>query len=46
MPETVSSARSIQGKLDMVMKETKLTERLAVEFGVQAFNVFNHVQLG
>ena len=27
-------------------KTTKLTERLAVEFGVQAFNVFNHVQLG
>jgi len=27
-------------------KTTKLTERLAMEFGVQAFNVFNHVQLG
>ena len=27
-------------------KETKLTERLSMEFAVQAFNVFNHVQLG
>ena len=34
-------------QVDMaLMKETKLTERLAVEFGVQAFNIFNHVQLG
>jgi hypothetical protein len=29
-----------------IMKETKLTERLGLEFGVQAFNVFNHVQFG
>jgi hypothetical protein len=29
-----------------LMKETKLTERLSWEFGVQAFNIFNHVQLG
>jgi hypothetical protein len=29
-----------------LMKETRLTERLSLEFGVQAFNVFNHVQLG
>jgi hypothetical protein len=29
-----------------LMKETKLTERFALHFGVQAFNVFNHVQLG
>ena len=28
------------------MKETKLTERVSLEFGVQAFNIFNHVQLG
>ncbi len=27
-------------------KETKLTERASMEFGVQAFNIFNHVQLG
>ncbi len=27
-------------------KETKLSERVAMEFAVQAFNVFNHVQLG
>ena len=27
-------------------KETKLTERLSIEFAVQAFNIFNHVQLG
>ena len=29
-----------------LMKETKLTERTALQFGVQAFNIFNHVQLG
>jgi len=29
-----------------VMKETKLTERFGLQFGVQAFNVFNHVQFG
>jgi hypothetical protein len=29
-----------------IMKETKITERLSVQFGVQAFNVFNHVQFG
>ena len=27
-------------------KETKLTERLAMKFGVQVFNIFNHVQFG
>ncbi len=27
-------------------KETKLTERVGMEFAVQAFNIFNHVQLG
>jgi hypothetical protein len=27
-------------------KETKVSERFSVEFGVQAFNIFNHVQLG
>jgi hypothetical protein len=29
-----------------LMKTTSITERVAVEFGVQAFNIFNHVQLG
>ena len=29
-----------------IMKDTKLTERFSIEFGVQAFNVFNHTQLG
>jgi hypothetical protein len=29
-----------------IMKDTKLTERFSLEFGVQAFNVFNHTQLG
>jgi len=27
-------------------KETKLTERVSAEFGVQVFNIFNHVQFG
>jgi hypothetical protein len=29
-----------------LMKTTKMTERVSVEFGVQAFNILNHVQLG
>jgi hypothetical protein len=29
-----------------LMKETKLTERFGLQFGVQVFNIFNHVQLG
>jgi Carboxypeptidase regulatory-like domain len=29
-----------------LMKNTMITERLSVEFGVQAFNIFNHTQLG
>jgi hypothetical protein len=29
-----------------LMKETQVTERFAIEFGVQAFNILNHVQLG
>jgi carboxypeptidase family protein len=34
-------------QIDLALtKETKLTERLSVEFAVQAFNIFNHVQLG
>jgi Carboxypeptidase regulatory-like domain len=34
-------------QIDLALtKETKLTERLSVEFAVQAFNILNHVQLG
>jgi hypothetical protein len=34
-------------QIDLALtKKTRLTERLAMEFGVQAFNIFNHVQLG
>jgi hypothetical protein len=29
-----------------LLKTTKITERVAVEFGMQVFNIFNHVQLG
>jgi hypothetical protein len=28
------------------VKETKITERVALQFGAQFFNVFNHVQQG
>jgi hypothetical protein len=34
-------------QMDLALtKETKLRERVSVQFGVQAFNIFNHVQLG
>ena len=34
-------------QIDLALtKETKLTERFSMEFAVQAFNIFNHVQLG
>ena len=34
-------------QIDLALtKTTKLTERVAIEFGVQAFNILNHVQLG
>jgi hypothetical protein len=29
-----------------LMKETRLTERLSMQFGVQSFNILNHTQLG
>ncbi len=29
-----------------LVKETKLSERVEMELGVQAFNIFNHIQLG
>jgi hypothetical protein len=33
-------------QIDLALtKNTKLTERVAMEFAVQAFNIFNHVQL-
>lgn len=33
-------------QIDLALtKRTKLTERVAMEFAVQAFNIFNHVQL-
>jgi hypothetical protein len=34
-------------QIDLALtKETKLTERVKMELAVQAFNIFNHVQLG
>jgi len=34
-------------QIDLALtKETKLTERLSLEFAAQAFNIFNHVQFG
>jgi hypothetical protein len=34
-------------QIDLALtKETKLTERLAMEFGAQVFNIFNHTQYG
>jgi hypothetical protein len=34
-------------QIDLALtKETKLSERVSLEFAVQAFNIFNHVQLG
>jgi Carboxypeptidase regulatory-like domain/TonB dependent receptor-like, beta-barrel len=29
-----------------LQKDTPITERFTLEFGVQAFNIFNHIQLG
>jgi hypothetical protein len=36
---------SWQTDLELI-KETPINDRLSVEFGVQAFNIFNHIQLG
>ncbi len=34
-------------QIDLALtKETKLTERVAMKFGIQVFNIFNHVQFG
>jgi len=34
-------------QIDLALtKETKLTERVSLEFGAQFFNIFNHVQFG
>jgi hypothetical protein len=34
-------------QIDLALtKETKLTERTSMKFGVQVFNIFNHVQFG
>jgi len=34
-------------QIDLALtKETKLTERMVMKFGVQVFNIFNHVQFG
>jgi hypothetical protein len=34
-------------QIDLALtKETKVNERVSVEFAVQAFNIFNHIQLG
>jgi hypothetical protein len=34
-------------QMDMaIMKDTKINERFGIQFGVQAFNILNHVQFG
>lgn len=46
--ETNGMIRALDSwQMDLALtKETKLTERLSMELAVQAFNLFNHVQLG
>jgi carboxypeptidase family protein/TonB-dependent receptor-like protein len=46
--ETNGMIRALDSwQIDLALtKETKITERLSVEFAAQAFNVFNHIQLG
>ena len=41
----IRAFRSWQADVSLT-KETRLSERLSMEFAVQAFNVFNHIQLG
>jgi hypothetical protein len=41
----VGQTRTLDVSLQ-IGEETKLTERFGLQFGVQAFNVFNHAQLG
>ena len=46
--ETNGAIRALSSwQMDLSLtKETKLTERLSMEFAAQAFNILNHVQLG
>lgn len=45
-PNGVARAINIW-QVDLALnKETKLSERVGMQFAVQAFNIFNHVQLG
>ena len=44
---TVLSGGLDSWQIDLALtKTTKITERVSAEFGVQAFNILNHVQLG
>jgi hypothetical protein len=46
--ETNGMIRALDSwQVDLALtKETRLTERLSMEFAAQAFNIFNHIQLG
>lgn len=46
--ETNGMIRALDSwQIDLALtKETRLTERLSMEFAAQAFNIFNHIQLG
>jgi hypothetical protein len=46
--EPNGAARALNSwQIDLALtKETKITEHVALEFAVQAFNIFNHTQLG
>jgi hypothetical protein len=45
-PNGIGRAINIWQADIVLTKETKLTERVAMEFAVEAFNIFNHTQLG